>query len=77
MRVEEADFGLRGDCGWQIEISVAAYSEPGSAIEQLFKTFLTWTSISLESDVLFILFIVIFYVTWELLKQDPDTFPQI
>ena len=56
-QVEEADFGFVID---RLKCLLAAYSEPGSAVERLFKTFLKWASASLERYKLYK-----FYVIWK------------
>ena len=65
----------RGGCYWQSPLacllrnsitlcSIIVISEPGSAVEQLSKTFLKWASASLERDKL-----CKFYVIWKLHKK--------
>ena len=48
----------------RLKCLLTAYSEPGSAVEQLSKTFLKWASASLERDKL-----CKFYVIWKLHKK--------
>ena len=48
----------------RLKYMLAAYSEPGSAVEQLSKTFLNWASASLGREKL-----CKFYVIWKLHKR--------